>query len=54
MENFTRAFRKTKLKDQETDFLLMPDLQKTSNIGVFLNDKDFVRGCLISTLGNLA
>ena len=32
----------------------MPDFQETGNFEIFLNDRELVRGCLISTLGSFA
>lgn len=40
--------------DRETDVLQTPDLQKTDNTEIFLNDRELARGCPISTLGNCA
>ena len=34
----------------ETDFPQMPDFQKTDNIGILLNYRELVKGCLISIL----
>lgn len=50
MEN-SRFCAPRKTKQGETDILSMPDLQKT-DIGIFSNDREFVRGCLISDFAN--
>lgn len=44
--------KKTKLKDKETDFLLMPNLKKKpGNIGIFLNNRELVKVCFITMYG---
>lgn len=40
------------LKDWEADFPYKPDLQKIDTIGIFLNDRELVKVCLISAMGN--
>lgn len=32
----------------------MPDFHKTGHIEIFFNDRELVKGCLISTLGSFA
>lgn len=43
---------KQHLKDSETDFPYIPELQKTDNTGIILNDRKCFRSFLISTLGS--